>query len=237
MSGSISPHGIAHMIAPSILAADFSRLGALVLETEAGGADRVHVDVMDGHFVPNLSMGSIVVKALKPVTKLPLEVHLMVTDPAKFVESFVKAGADSIIVHHEVLPDPKPLLAEIRRLGCKAGLCINPGTPTSVLEPYIGLIDLALCMTVWPGFGGQSFLPESPARIAEIRAMINRINPACELEVDGGVDLKTIGACAASGANVFVAGTSVFGAANGPRVAIGDLKAVVRGATASTPMA
>ncbi|WP_020473072.1 ribulose-phosphate 3-epimerase [Zavarzinella formosa] len=219
------------MIAPSILAADFSRLGQLVLETEAGGANRVHVDVMDGHFVPNLSMGPVVVKGLRPITRLPLEVHLMVMEPAKFVESFVKAGADSLIVHYEVLPDPKPLLREIRKLNCKAGLAINPGTPTEVLEPLIGLIDLALCMTVWPGFGGQAFLAESPARIAEIRALIERFNPTCELEVDGGVDLKTIGQCASNGANVFVAGTSVFGSPNGPRAAVGELTAMALEAT------
>ena len=218
-------HKHAPHIAPSILAADFSRLGQLVLETEAGGADRVHIDVMDGHFVPNLSMGPVVVKGLRPITRRPLEVHLMVMEPEKFAEAFVKAGADTLIVHYEVLPDPRPLLREIRKMNCKAGLALNPGTPTEVLEPLIELLDLALCMTVWPGFGGQAFLPESPARIAEIKALIDRFNPACELEVDGGVDLKTIGQCAARGANVFVAGTSVFGSPNGPRAAVGELMA------------
>jgi ribulose-phosphate 3-epimerase len=210
-------------IAPSILAADFSRLGELVREVESGGADRIHIDVMDGHFVPNLSMGPVVVKGLRPVTRLPLEVHLMVNHPARFVEPFRKAGADSLIVHHEVLPDARPMIEDIRGLGAKVGIAINPATPVEVLEPYLPDIDLALCMTVWPGFGGQAFLPESPERIAELRALIDRVNPRCELEVDGGIDLTTAPVCAKSGANVFVAGTSVFGAKNGARTAIENL--------------
>ncbi len=210
-------------IAPSILAADFSRLGDLVRQVEAGGADRIHVDVMDGHFVPNLSMGPVVVKGLRPVTRLPLEVHLMVAHPAKFVGSFAKAGADTLIVHHEVLPDAQAIIQDIRAHGKKVGLAINPGTPVEVLEPYLPEIDLALCMTVWPGFGGQAFLPESPRRIAALRALIDRINPACELEVDGGIDLKTAHVCARQGATVFVAGTSIFGAAAGPTAATAEL--------------
>src|SRR5262245_14976584 len=170
-------------IAPSILAADFSRLGELVREVEAGGADRIHVDVMDGHFVPNLSMGPVVCKGLRPVTKLPLEVHLMVTTPARFVESFRKSGADSLIVHYEVVSDLPSMIEDIPGLGAKMGIAINPATPVDVLEPYLADIDLALCMTVWPGFGGQAFLPESPGRIAALRELINRVNPNCELEV------------------------------------------------------
>ena len=214
-------------IAPSILAADFSRLGDLVREVEAGGADRIHVDVMDGHFVPNLSMGSVVVKGLRPVTKLPLEVHLMVEDPARFVEGFVKAGADTLIVHHEVLADALPLIQQIRGWGKKVGLAINPGTPVEFLDPYLPEIDLALCMTVWPGFGGQAFLPESPGRIAALRELIEQRNPRCELEVDGGVDLRTAPLCAKAGANVFVAGTSVFGVKTGPRAATAELAKAV----------
>jgi ribulose-phosphate 3-epimerase len=206
-------------VAPSILAADFSRLGELVREVERGGADRVHVDVMDGHFVPNLSMGPVVVKGLRPVTRLPLEVHLMVEDPGRFIDSFRKAGADTLIVHHEVLPDARPLLQTIRALGAKAGLAINPGTPVEVVEPYLGEIDLALCMTVWPGFGGQAFLPESPGRTRALRAMLDRGGAGCDLEVDGGIDLATGRACVAAGANVLVAGTSIFGAPEGPAAA------------------
>src|SRR5262245_55770775 len=215
-------------VAPSVLAADFARLGDQVHEAELGGANRIHVDVMDGHFVPNLSMGSVVVKALRPVTKLALEVHLMVTDPEKFVDGFVKAGADSLIVHHEVLPDARPLARTIRGLGKKVGIAINPGTPVEVLEPYLPEIDLALCMTVWPGFGGQSFIPESIGRIATLRALIDRRNPKCEMEVDGGVDLATAPGCAKAGANVYVAGTSIFGSPAGPRAATAELARVVQ---------
>ncbi len=166
-------------IAPSILAADFARLGELVLEADRGGADRIHVDVMDGHFVPNLSMGPVVVKGLRPVTHLPLEVHLMVQNPAQFVDPFLLAGADTLIVHHEVILDALPLIREIHEKGKRVGVAINPATPVEVLEPYLPEMDLALCMTVWPGFGGQSFLPESPDRIRALRKLIQRINPAC----------------------------------------------------------
>jgi ribulose-phosphate 3-epimerase len=216
-------------VAPSILAADFSRLGDQVREAAAGGADRVHVDVMDGHFVPNLSMGPVVVKALRPVTNLPLEVHLMVAHPAKFTDAFLAAGADTLIVHHEVLPDARPLVRDVRAQGRRVGVAINPATPVEVLERYLPEIDLALCMTVWPGFGGQAFIPESYARIADLRKLIDRVNPRCELEVDGGVDLDTAPKCAKAGANVFVAGTSIFGSKSGPRAATEELVRVVTG--------
>jgi ribulose-phosphate 3-epimerase len=206
-------------IAPSILAADFSKLGEVVKLAEAGGADRVHVDVMDGHFVPNLSMGSIVCKGLRPVTKMPLEVHLMVEEPTKFLDGFIKAGADSFIFHLEVEPEPTELIQHIRSLGKKVGLAFNPDFNIAKVEPYIADIDLALCMTVFPGFGGQAYIPASTARIAQVRKWIRELNPKCELEVDGGIDAKTIGEASAAGATVFVAGTAVFGTKDGPTAA------------------
>ncbi len=215
-------------IAPSILAADFSRLGELVKLTEAGGADRVHIDVMDGHFVPNLSMGAVVVKGLRPVTQLPLEVHLMVEDPALFVAGFVKAGADTIIFHLEVQPDPIELLRHIRASGKKVGLAFNPDFDPERIEPFLPDIDLALCMTVFPGFGGQAYIPASTARIRTLRAAIERLNPKCELEVDGGIDRTTIGDAAKAGANVFVAGTAVFGHPAGPTEGTRDLLKLAR---------
>ena len=197
-------------IAPSILAADFSRLGELVKLAEAGGADRIHIDVMDGHFVPNLSMGSVVAKGLRPITALPLEVHLMVEDPMRFVDGFVAAGADTIIFHVETQPDPLPLLQQIRGLGRRVGLAFNPDCAVERIESYLGDIDLALCMTVFPGFGGQAYIGDSDGRIRDLRMRIARSNPKCELEVDGGIDAHTIVRAAHAGADVFVAGTAIF---------------------------
>jgi ribulose-phosphate 3-epimerase len=217
------------MIAPSILSADFARLGELVREVDAAGADRIHVDVMDGHFVPNLSMGAVVVKGLRPVTKKPLEVHLMVDDPGRFLDGFVKAGADTLIVHLEVLPDPRVMLDHIRRgLGKKVGLAFNPDMPVAKVEPFLRDIDLALCMTVFPGFGGQAYIPQSTERVAQLRDLINRHNPACEIEVDGGIDKATIPLAARAGANVFVAGTAVFGVPGGPAAAVQELQRLAR---------
>jgi ribulose-phosphate 3-epimerase len=216
-------------IAPSILAADFARLGDEGREAERGGADRIHIDVMDGHFVPNLSMGPVVVHALRPVTRLPLEVHLMITDPVKYAEPFFLEGADRVIAHFEVLPDPRPFLRDARAKGRKVGLAVNPGTPVEVLEPFLPDIDLALCMTVWPGFGGQSFLAESPGRVRKLRELIDRRNPPCDLEVDGGIDLTTAETAVGAGANVLVAGTSVFHAKGGAKQAVEQFRQLFPG--------
>jgi ribulose-phosphate 3-epimerase len=211
-------------IAPSILAADFGHLGDQVQETERAGAQRIHVDVMDGHFVPNLSMGPVVVHGLRPLTRLPLEIHLMVQQPANFVDAFVKEGADSLIFHWEVLPDALPLIQTIHGHGKKVGLAVNPETPVTVLEPYLPQIDLALCMTVHPGFGGQQFLPESPERLRQLRSLINRLNPRCELEVDGGIESHTAPATVEAGANVLVIGTGIFRHPEGAAAAVTGLR-------------
>jgi ribulose-phosphate 3-epimerase len=215
-------------IAPSILAADFGRLAEHVRQAEAGGANRVHVDVMDGHFVPNLSMGAVAVKGLRPYTKLPLEVHLMVEKPAMFFDGFLKAGADSFIFHLEVEPEPLDLIQQVRSLGKKVGLAVNPDFPIEKLEPWIADIDLALIMTVFPGFGGQPYLVECNDRIRQTRLWIRELNPKCELEVDGGVDARTIRAAALAGADVFVAGTSVFGTPD-PAEAVRELSRIAEG--------
>ncbi len=214
------------ILAPSILAADFSRLGEQVAEVERAGVQRLHVDVMDGHFVPNLSMGPVVVEGLRPRTKLLIEVHLMVTDPASFVASFIDKGADLLTVHHEVLADARPVLADIKKRGAKAGLAINPNVPVDVLIPYLPLLDLALCMTVFPGFGGQPFIPESAERIARLRHLINEHNPHCDLEVDGGIEAHTAPIALAAGANVFVVGTGIFRHAAGIAAAVRQLQSL-----------
>ncbi|OWK47457.1 ribulose-phosphate 3-epimerase [Fimbriiglobus ruber] len=210
-------------IAPSILAADFSRLGDLVREVDRAGADRIHIDVMDGHFVPNLSMGSVVVKGLRPVTQKSLEVHLMVQDPGKFLEGFLTAGADRVIFHLEVEPDPRPLISRIHQAGKKAGLAFNPDKPVDEIAPFLGLVDLALCMTVFPGFGGQAFISSSIDRVRQLRELIKTHNPTCDLEVDGGIDAVTAPGVVAAGANVLVAGTAIFGAKDGPTAAVKHL--------------
>ena len=215
------------VIAPSILSADFARLGEQVVESEQGGAGRIHIDVMDGHFVPNLSLGPAIVGSLRRVTRLSLEIHLMVEEPLRFVEAFLAKGADSLIAHQEVLPDAWPFIRQLHAAGKKAALAIRPDTRVEVLEPYLAELDLALCMTVHPGFSGQEFLPESPERIARLRKLIERINPACELEVDGGITTATGPVAVAAGANVLVAATAVFGDPAGPAAAVRRLLSAV----------
>jgi len=214
-------------LSPSILAADFSRLGTQVAEAEKAGVTRLHVDVMDGHFVPNLSMGPVVLEGLRSHTKLFIEVHLMVTEPAKFTAAFISKGADLVIVHHEVLPDARPVLAEITKRGIKAGMAINPNTPVEALVPYLPMLDLALCMTVYPGFGGQPFMADSPERIARLRQLIEKHNPKCDLEVDGGIDAKTARRAYDAGANVLVVGTGIFRHPRGITEAVRELQTLL----------
>src|SRR5262249_55411115 len=217
-------------IAPSILSADFARLAEQVADCERAGADRIHIDVMDGHFVPNLSMGPAIVQSLRPVTKLPLEVHLMVMEPGKFFEPFMLAGADRLIAHLEVVPDPWPLFADAKARGRKVGLAIKPETSVERIAPFLNEIDLALCMTVHPGFAGQAFLSESPDRIRRLRELIERENPQCELEVDGGIDMLTAEVAVGAGANVLVAATAIFGAGGGPKNTVCEMRERFAGA-------
>ena len=198
-------------IAPSILAADFLRLGEEIAAAEAGGADRIQLDVMDGVFVPNISFGIPVVQAARRATTLPLEAHLMIVQPERYLADFANAGADTIIVHQEVSPHLDRTLHAIKELGKKAGVAVNPATPVAMLNEVIELLDLALVMTVNPGFGGQRFIPGTLHKIRQLRQILDERNPACEIEVDGGIDEATIRAAYDAGATVFVAGTAVFG--------------------------
>jgi len=207
-------------IAPSILAADLLRLGDQVAAAEQGGADRFQVDVMDGVFVPNISFGLPVVAALRRATELLLEAHLMIVQPERYVEDFAQAGADLIIVHQEAAVHLDRTLQHIRQLGKKAGVALNPATPASVLDQIIEQVDLVLVMTVNPGFGGQTFIPHTLRKIQQVRQMVDGRNPACEIEIDGGVEVETIGAAYAAGARVFVAGTSVFKHPAGPAAGV-----------------
>src|ERR1700730_426933 len=197
-------------LAPSILAADFARLGEQVAEAEKAGANRIHVDVMDGHFVPNISMGAPIVQSLRRVTYLPLETHLMISDPDFFLEEFVEAGSDSFLVHWEGNNNLHRTVRRIKELGKHVGVAINPATPAAVLEEILPEVDLVLVMTVNPGFGHQHFIHGTLPKIERVRRMIERANLRCEVEVDGGVDEETAPLAAAAGADVFVAGSSIF---------------------------
>jgi ribulose-phosphate 3-epimerase len=205
---SMNPNSI--KIAPSILAADFARLGDQVREAERAGADRIHVDVMDGHFVPNLTMGPPVVQSLRSVTSLPLEVHLMVAEADLFLDAFAKTGADSLLVHQEPDPNLHRTVQHIKSLGKKAGVVINPATPAIVLDEILADVELVLVMTVNPGFGGQAFIANMQGKIRRVRQTIDQVNPVCELEVDGGIDAETAPLAVKAGASVLVAGSAIF---------------------------
>jgi ribulose-phosphate 3-epimerase len=219
--------GQAIRLAPSILAADFARLGEHVAEAEHAGADRIHIDVMDGHFVPNLSMGAPIVQSLRAVTRLPMEIHLMIFNPDSFLDEFVEAGADSLIAHWEGNNNLHRTLERIKDLGKRAGVAINPATPASALEEVLPDVDQVLVMTVDPGFGHQRFLHSTLAKIRRVRRWIAERTPACDLEVDGGIDVATAPLAVQAGANVLVAGTSIFGTGDGVAAAMSKLRAAV----------
>jgi ribulose-phosphate 3-epimerase len=211
-------------LAPSILDADFGHLAAQIDEAVKAGADRIHIDVMDGHFVPNISMGASIVRSLRSLTALQLETHLMISDPDFFLDEFVAAGSDSFLVHWEGNNNLHRTLQRIKALGKRAGVVINPATPASVLEEVLPQLDQVLVMTVNPGFGGQHFLHTTLPKIKRVRQMIDAISPTCDLELDGGIDPETAPLGVAAGANVLVAGTAVFGDRQGVTAAINKLR-------------
>lgn len=210
-------------IAPSLLSANFAALGQDVARVEDGGADLLHVDVMDGHFVPNLTMGPPVIRAIRRVARVPLDVHLMVSNPDPYLEAYVEAGASMLSVHVEAVPHLHRTLQAIRRLGAKAGVALNPSTPVTAIEEVAGDLDFVLVMSVNPGFGGQSFIPRSVAKIRAIRALLDAAGSEADIEVDGGIDAGTAPAVVAAGARILVAGQAIFGSSD-PTEAVSRLR-------------
>jgi len=219
----VNPRPVPVRIAPSILSADFARLGEEVRAIDEAGADWIHVDVMDGHFVPNITIGVPVVAAIRKVTKLPLDVHLMIERPDRYIDAFAKAGADWLTVHVEAERHLHRTVQAIRQQGVKAGVSLNPATPAAALDEILPFIDLVLVMSVNPGFGGQQFIESSVAKIGAIRSAIDRRGLAVEIEVDGGISPDTVGRVARAGATVVVAGNAVYG---GPRTVAQNIRAI-----------
>jgi ribulose-phosphate 3-epimerase len=221
-------HSLNVKIAPSILSADFARLGEQVRAVEEAGADRVQVDVMDGNFVPNITFGALAIEALRPLTRLTLEAHLMVRPPEDFIQAFARAGADTIIIHQEATPHLHGAIQQIHKLGKRAGVALNPSTPAATLSEVLDSLRLVLVMTVNPGFGGQAFIPEMLGKIRQVRQAISERGLHCEVEVDGGVNLETAPLVVEAGADVLVAGSAVFDSKDGVAAAIQSLLASAR---------
>jgi len=226
-----------YVISSSILSADFARLGEEIGTVEAAGVDWIHVDVMDGHFVPNITMGPFIVETCRRITKLPLDVHLMIENPERYIEAFAKAGASGLTVHVETCPDIVGMLKKIKTLGCRAGAVLNPETPVGAIQPALLEADLILVMSVHPGYSGQSFIPESIARVSEVRKKLNALRSSAWLEVDGGIDVETLPEMKEAGATAFVAATAIFKNPRGPTAGVKALKEVIARseATSHTP--
>jgi ribulose-phosphate 3-epimerase len=219
-------------IAPSILSADFAALGDAIAAAERGGADLIHVDVMDGHFVPNITIGPPVVASIRRVATVPLDVHLMIMEPDRYLDAFVEAGAAMISVHVEVLPHLHRTVHAIQELGARAGVVLNPSTPVAALTEIAADVDYVLVMSVNPGFGGQTFIPRSESKVREVRALLDRAGSRADVEIDGGIDVGNVGRVVAAGARMIVAGSAIFHAAD-PERATRELKAAALGALPS----
>ncbi len=216
-----------YIISASILSADFARLGAEIAAVEAAGGDWIHVDVMDGHFVPNITMGPFIVETCRRITKLPLDVHLMIAKPERYLEVFAKAGATGLTVHVETCPDIVDTLRQIKSLGCRAGAVLNPGTPVGAIQPALLEADLVLVLSVNPGYSGQEFMPETIAKVSEIRKKLDALRSSAWLEVDGGIDVETLPSMKEAGATAFVAATAIFKHPEGPAAGIRSLRDVI----------
>jgi len=221
-------------IAPSILSADFAALGVAIAAAERGGADLIHVDVMEGHVVPNITIGPPVVRALKKIATVPLDVHLMIEEPDRYIDAFADAGASMISVHLEVLPHLHRTVHAIKALGCRAGVVINPSTPVPMLSEIVGDVDYVLVMSANPGFGGQTFIPRSESKVREVRALLDRAGNRAPVEIDGGIDQRNVARVVAAGASIIVAGSAVFHTPD-PERATRELKAAANAAAASAP--
>ena len=216
---------IPYLIAPSLLSADFARLEEQISVSEAAAADWLHIDVMDGHFVPNITMGPFIVETIRRVSKLPLDVHLMITEPERYIQAFAAAGADTLTIHAEATPHLHRLIQSIHYLGCKAGVAINPGTPAFAVNEVLNFADLVLVMTVNPGFSGQKFIHQTLGKIEQIRRMLDIAGSNAHLEVDGGIDAETLPLALEAGANVFVAASAVYKHPEGIAAGIAALRA------------
>ncbi|MGA7195200.1 MAG: ribulose-phosphate 3-epimerase [Anaerolineales bacterium] len=216
-----------YLIAPSIVSADFLRLKDAIAACESAGADWIHVDVMDGNFVPNITMGPFLVATFKRATKLPIDVHLMIEAPERYLEAFAKAGASHLTVHVETCPHLAETLNQIKSLGCLAGVTLNPATPVSAIESVLPLADLVLVLSVNPGFSGQAFMPETVSKVAQIRKKLDEIHSSAYLEVDGGISAETLPSMKDAGANAFVAATAIFNYPKGIEAGINTLRALL----------